>query len=283
MDTISYRTFSPSIEDYESFSNEWATKQLYMAHSAVTTESVHLAQEKWSREHPELAIIKPQPLSIKLDDWLWQSEGTKLFPATLSVTTDKFNYQLVLSSDSPIQLQGDMGYSRKSADGQVASYYYSQPFIKVNGQIDLDGKRRNVTGEAWLDREWSSQFLAQSQQGWDWFALRLTDGSALVLFQLRATNSKHNNFYSGRRMFPDGTGYNITSSEIEMKPTRYEQIDGNDYPVDWQIKIPKEQIVIEVSALNRRAKMPLSIPYWEGPVRFSGTHSGEGYMELTGY
>ena len=29
--------------------------------------------------------------------------------------------------------------------------------------------------------------------------------------------------------------------------------------------------------------MNLSIPYWEGPVAVSGSHSGLGYLEMTGY
>ena len=29
--------------------------------------------------------------------------------------------------------------------------------------------------------------------------------------------------------------------------------------------------------------MNLSIPYWEGPLQFAGSHSGSGYLEMTGY
>ena len=35
-----------------------------------------------------------------------------------------------------------------------------------------------------------------------------------------------------------------------------------------------QQIELTVSALNPNAKMPLSVPYWEGPVLIEGTHSG---------
>ncbi len=47
--------------------------------------------------------------------------------------------------------------------------------------------------------------------------------------------------------------------------------------------IPAQQIELTVSALKSNAKMPLSVPYWEGPIVVEGTHSGTGYMELTGY
>ena len=29
--------------------------------------------------------------------------------------------------------------------------------------------------------------------------------------------------------------------------------------------------------------MGTSFPYWEGPISISGTHSGRGYLEMTGY
>jgi predicted secreted hydrolase len=29
--------------------------------------------------------------------------------------------------------------------------------------------------------------------------------------------------------------------------------------------------------------METSVPYWEGPIRFGGSHAGRGYLEMTGY
>jgi predicted secreted hydrolase len=29
--------------------------------------------------------------------------------------------------------------------------------------------------------------------------------------------------------------------------------------------------------------MGTRFPYWEGPIRFSGSHNGVGYLEMTGY
>jgi len=193
-----------------------------------------------------------------------------------------------------MQYQGANGYSLKSRDGQVASYYYSQPFIEISGEINRNGKVEQVTGQGWLDREWSSQFLTKTQQGWDWFALRLNDGSTLMLFQLRdqspAENTKNapiSAFYSARRMFADGTGRSINSTDnpndIQMTPLKWQHTVNGDYPVSWQVKIPSENIDLTITPLNPNSAMPLSTPYWEGPVQLSGSHAGTGYMELTGY
>jgi predicted secreted hydrolase len=188
-----------------------------------------------------------------------------------------------LDSSAPYQRQGEQGYSVKSTDGSVASHYYSQPFIQLSGQVTLQGESQSVTGKAWLDREWSSQFLNKTQAGWDWFALRLDDGSTLMLFQLRGQTGTDSHFYSGRRMFADGSGRNIASKEIAIKASSWYKIDSTRYPTSWQLNIPSENIELEIDALNPNAKMPLSISYWEGPVLISGSHEGEGYMELTGY
>ena len=52
-------------------------------------------------------------------------------------------------------LQGEGGYSRKSEAGQ-ASYYYSQPFFGAEGSLSMNGRKIQVSGRAWMDREWSS-------------------------------------------------------------------------------------------------------------------------------
>jgi predicted secreted hydrolase len=136
-DTVeSSETAGAEIAGQAAQDNSWTSNQIYMAHSAVTTEQVHLASEKWSRSHPELAGVDPDPLTIKLDNWRWQSQNASLFPALLSVESDEFSYQLSLDSSSPFQRQGDQGYSKKSADGRVASYYYSQPLFRCRARLN---------------------------------------------------------------------------------------------------------------------------------------------------
>jgi len=277
---------SPPTHFQTSANNNWATNQLYMAHAAVTTKSEHLIAEKWSRAQPQLAGVEPQPLQIHLQNWQWLSQSESLFPATLKVATQQFNYQLQLDSQQPLQLQGKQGYSSKSANKSVASYYYSQPFITVAGQITRHGISEQVIGKAWLDREWSSQFLNKAQQGWDWFSLRLDDGSTLMMFRLRGTTD-NDHFYSARRMFADGSGRNINSKDnpgdISMQPTKWQQTTLGKHPIAWRLRINSEAVDITTQALNANSDMLVSSAYWEGPITIKGSHKGQGYMELTGY
>lgn len=125
--------------------------------------------------------------------------------------------------------------------------------------------------------------LLDSQQGWDWFALRLSDETSLVVFQLRNSTTGEASYSHARLMQQGGSGIAIGQQDIRLTTIRQTKIDGSDYPTKWQVSIPTQQIELTVSALNPNAKMPLSVPYWEGPVLIEGTHSGTGYMELTGY
>ncbi|MEZ8115218.1 MULTISPECIES: lipocalin-like domain-containing protein [Vibrio] len=261
----------------------WQSQQIYMAHSAVTTKDKHYADEKWSRDQAELAGVSTSPFRVYLDDWQWTSTTDDLFPATLVANSSQFGYSLKLTNNAPYQKQGEQGYSTKSSDGKVASYYYSQPFIDVSGEVTIDGITHQVSGKGWIDREWSSQFLLDSQQGWDWFALRLNDKTSLVMFQLRNSTTGEASYANARLMQQDGSGIAISQQEITLTAINQTEIDGRDYPTEWQISIPSQQIELTVSALNPNAKMPLSVPYWEGPIVIKGSHFGAGYMELTGY
>lgn len=263
--------------------NSWHSRQLYMAHSAVTTEAHHFADEKWSRQHTKLAGVEKKTLRVFLDDWQWQSQTEELLPAELNIKSKRFSYTLTLDSSAPYQKQGEQGYSIKSASGEVASYYYSQPFIEVAGEVVIQGKRHQVSGNGWIDREWSSQFLLDSQQGWDWFALRLNHQTTLVVFQLRGDDKNQAHYAHARLMLKNGESVTISQEDFRLNPIKRTKIQGVDYPTLWQLKIPKHKIDLTISALNPNAKMPLSVPYWEGPVEIGGSHNGTGYMELTGY
>lgn len=274
---------APQTNEQQTNKTTWQSQQIYMAHSAVTTRDKHYADEKWSRDQTQLAGVDDSPFRVYLDDWQWRSSTDDLFPATLVTHSGQFAYSLTLTSNAPYQKQGEQGFSTKSADGQVASYYYSQPFIDVKGEVSIDGKTHQVSGKGWIDREWSSQFLLNSQQGWDWFALGLSDETSLVVFQLRDSKTGQASYSHAKLMHKDGTGTTIGQSGIRLQVLKKTKIQGRSYPTQWQLTIPGQQVNLAVTALNPNAKMPLTVPYWEGPVTIEGSHSGTGYMELTGY
>ncbi|MDP1881741.1 MAG: carotenoid 1,2-hydratase, partial [Bradyrhizobium sp.] len=140
----------------------WANQQIWMGHAAVTSADTHRYTEAFARGGVGQAGVEAKPFHAWIDSWDMRGrDGMRdAMPAPLDLTASgaDFSYALRLEADRPLVLQGDAGYSRKSERGQ-ASYYYSQPFFKVRGRISIGDKPVEVTGLAWLDREWSSQPL----------------------------------------------------------------------------------------------------------------------------
>ena len=125
-----------------------------------------------------------QPFRAWIDDWRMESLGDAFSPLRLRAGGRGFSYDLGLRAEGPEVLQGRAGYSVKSERGQ-ASYYYSAPFLRASGEIRLGRERVEVSGPAWLDREWSSQPLEADQPGWDWFSVHLEGGDKLMLYRMR--------------------------------------------------------------------------------------------------
>jgi predicted secreted hydrolase len=261
----------------------WANQQIWMGHAAVTRADTHRYSEAFARGGVGQAGVEPKPFRAWIDSWQMRGldpmRDDNIAPLELTASGSDFSYTLRLDADRALVLQGDGGYSRKSERGQ-ASYYYSQPYFKAAGSITIDDKPAEVTGRAWMDREWSSQPLASDQTGWDWLSLHLSDSEKLMLFRLRQADG--NNYYSGN-WISGGKPEQIASSDIEMTPTTLTEIEGRKIPVAWRIAIPRLALSIECTPLNAKSWMRTSFRYWEGPIGFKGSHSGLGYLEMTGY
>lgn len=261
----------------------WASQQVWMGHAGLTSRDTHRFSEAVARGGIGQAGVTAEPFAAWIDDWTFASDGTAgdgLGSATLSATGADFSYTLTLKSERPTVLQGDNGYSVKSDHGQ-ASYYYSQPFFDVSGRVTLDGQEIDVSGRAWMDREWSSQPLAPGQKGWDWFSLHLPDGEKLMLFQLRSDTDAP--FYAGTWIAADGRAMPLDRGDIALVPLRTHAGAGRQVPVEWSVEIKSRGLRITTTPLNAESWMATTFAYWEGPVVFTGTHDGEGYLEMTGY
>jgi predicted secreted hydrolase len=261
----------------------WANQQIWMGHAAVTGAGTHRVSEAFARGGVGQAGVEANPFQAWIDSWqmrgLDSMRDTNLSPLELTASGADFSYALRLDTDRALVLQGEAGYSRKSERGQ-ASYYFSQPYFKATGSITIDGKPVQVSGQAWMDREWSSQPLASDQTGWDWFSLHLNGSEKLMLFRLRQTDG--HDYFSGN-WIADDRSVEIASSDIKMTPTASIEIEKRQLPIGWTIEISTRGLKIESVPLNPKSWMGTSFPYWEGPISFKGSHSGVGYLEMTGY
>jgi predicted secreted hydrolase len=287
----------------------WATPQIWMGHAGVTTEDAHYAAERFARGGIGQAGVHAAPFAAWIDNWELAADGPCAadavaqgavpgcadaldvlrlrvgmggdgVPPDMQDGTDPApRYDLRLQARGPLVLHGEDGFSVKSDSGQ-ASWYYSQPFYAVEGVLHFPDGPVAVTGTGWLDREWSSQPLDPGQEGWDWVALHLDDGARMMGFRLRGTGEP---FFYASWISPDGVVTPYGRADFTMEPLRRETVRARAVPVGWRLRLPEQGLDVEIDAVNPQAWMDVSFPYWEGPVRVSGSHAGRGYLEMTGY
>jgi predicted secreted hydrolase len=225
-----------------------------------------------------VAGVEAAPFRAYIDDWSFEALDADFSRGHVAARDRDFSYDLGVTRDGPFVLQGDKGFSLKSEKGQ-ASHYYSAPFLSVAGTLSLKGRKVAVTGHAWMDREWSSQPLAPDQKGWDWFSLHLENGEALMLFRFRGPVDH----VSGNWISPDGVTRKLDAEDLRMEPLAQTAIGARAVPTRWRLRVKSKGLDIETAPLNPASWMATDFAYWEGPIAFTGSQKGEGYLEMTGY
>ncbi len=272
---IQWTLFRSALKPFQT--EGWQSPQIWMGHAAVTTPERHFFAERLSRGGVGQAGVTAQPFAAWIDEW--QMSGPDFDTLSLTANGADFGYDLALNAQGPLVFHGDAGYSVKSADGQ-ASYYYSQPFYTVEGTLHLPDRDVTVSGQAWLDREWSSQPLAEDQSGWDWFSLSFDTGEKLMAFRLRGDRQ---DFTAATWINADGSTRALPDGSASFTPLEAAPVAGRDVPIRWNVALPDYDLDVEVEALIPDAWMATRFEYWEGPVTVSGSHAGRGYLEMTGY
>lgn len=270
----------------------FGTRQLYMGHFTVSdlqTGRFH-AFERFSRSALGLAGARAEPFKVWAEDWSAESVGVETFPMRLTARGGDVAVSLVLEQGKPVVLNGDRGLSQKGSEAGNASYYYSLPRMPTRGEVTVDGRTHAVTGESWMDREWSTNTLGTAVVGWDWFSLQLSDGSELMSFQLRRRDGTVDPSTSGTLVPATGEPVHLTAKDLrlEVLDTWTSPHSGVEYPARWRLVVPSRNLSVEVTPALADQELPVTVRYWEGAVRLSGIHEGRpvegrGYVELTGY
>ncbi|TLZ22239.1 MAG: carotenoid 1,2-hydratase [Gammaproteobacteria bacterium] len=275
-------------------SSAWRTRQIYMAHFALTDVAAGRFRfaRKLSREALALAGAQAAPFRVWIDDWsLEAASGATVSGATWTLRAAQPGYEvdLVLEPLTPPVLNGEAGFSRKSAEPGDASFYYSIPRLEVGGRLVRDNHPVAVRGLAWLDREWGSGALGAREVGWDWFALQLNDGATLMFYALRNRDGTRDRHSAGTWVEPSGASRPLTSEEVAIDVLdHWSNARGTRYPSSWRIRVPSLSLEVGVRPVLADQEFRSAPTYWEGAVDVSGTRgragiAGRGYVELVGY
>ena len=272
----------------------WRTRQVYVAHFAVTDVSGRrfLAAESFARAALGLAGAAAEPFRVWVEDW-WikayprSGEGSPRW--LLHADNGSAGLTVTLEPLKPPVPHGERGLSQKSAEPGNASYYYSITRIATHGALRLGEDVYDVSGLSWLDREWGSSALSDEQAGWDWFALQFADGSELMYYQLRQRDGGVGPMSAGTFVPPEGEPVHLAHGDVRLAVRdHWVSPAGGRYPSGWELSVPRLELAVEVEPVMRGQELMTSVRYWEGAVNVAGTRGGEavngrGYVELTGY
>jgi predicted secreted hydrolase len=273
----------------------WRTTEAYLAHFAVSDVAQHRFRfaQKLSRGALGLAGAQALPLHVWIDDWSLESTaaagGATEAPWRLRAAQPGYELDLTLEPQGEPVPNGDAGLSRKSDRPEDANYYYSIPRVSVRGRLLRGSETVAVNGLAWLDREWGSGGLGPTQEGWDWFALQLDDGSALMFYALRDRGGGRDRHSAGTWIAADGVPRALADADVAISVTgEWRNPDGARYPARWQIRVPTLDLDVSVRPVLADQELRTSPRYWEGAVDVSGERAGRriggrGYVELVGY
>lgn len=266
--------------------SEWASRQIYFAHFTVTdvTGETFEYHERYSRASPDLAGAQGLPYyQVWIDNW----SAKEIAPGQvrLQASDGQVGIDLILEQAKPAALQGDQGLSAKSEEPGNASYYYSLTNNPTHGTVTTPRGVFEVTGNSWMDREWSTSDLDEGAVGWDWFSLQLDDNREITFYYIRREDGSPEPVSAGVLVNPDGSTMPLGLDDIEITnlDTWISPHSGATYPARWRLAIPDQEIDLEITPLINDQELNVSFVYWEGAVRVEGSQTGYGYVELTGY
>ena len=273
--------------------SRWAVSDLHLAHFAIS-DLTHRRFHYWERRsRGALDSAGASTNEFKVWNGQWQAGGDEKVHRLIA-GAGEYAIDLTLSVRKPPAIHGSHGVSQKAEGLGRASHYYSLTRMATEGTVTVAGKRQAVTGSTWMDHEFGSHQLTESQVGWDWFAIQFEDGTELMLYQLRLTDGRSDPHSSGSLIHPNGRVEHLPFSTFALTPQEIWQSpkSGGRYPIRWRIQVPSRRLDLSVQAAFPNQKLDTRgstlVTYWEGSVAISGTAgdrpiAGVGYLEMTGY
>jgi predicted secreted hydrolase len=271
----------------EEIQSRFAPRQLLFAHAALAVPAKRrlIHDQRVARAGFGLAEAGEATTRVYVDDWSLARNDDAYVAA---IAAREFTLRLTFRVTAPPVLQGDAGVSRKGPRTAQASYYYSVPHLDASGTVTIEGRERAVRGVAWLDHEWSSEYLAPEARGWDWIGINLDDGGALMAFRIR---DRDNRRYWAGGSHRDAAG-RLTAfgpEDVQLQPLRVWRSPRTniEYPVAFRVTAGPVDVMLEplFDDQEQDARASVGTIYWEGAVRARRGDDvvGRGYLELTGY
>ncbi|MEZ0273668.1 MAG: lipocalin-like domain-containing protein [Roseimicrobium sp.] len=265
-------------------------RHLHLAHAALldATTGKFLHQERLNREGWD-ASSSTETLDVRNANWTLKMDAdTKRMQLAATVHADAL-LSLNLEPAKPLVIFGENGVSRKGKSPSAASHYLTFPRLKVSGALKLGAESLDVTGEAWMDHEFSSSQLDEGQVGWDWAALQLQDGTEIMVYRMRHKDGSTDAASKLVTIAKDGTQQALGPDAFSWKEmARWKSPrSGAEYPIEVQVTTGRSTYHLSPLAQDQEQGGDITgLPYWEGAcdvLDANGKVVGRAFLELAGY
>ena len=281
--------------------SRWAFRDAYVAHFAITEveKERFYYDQKNARGALALANADSNTLAVHLGEWSarqekMEADGENTFGdgIHLRAAASFGQIDLALTPTKPPIFHGDRGLLPNSALPGDAAYYYSFTSLQTEGTLVVGGESWRVWGSSWMDHEFFTSHPNSDVTGWDWFSLRLSDSTEVMLFRFRRYDGSHSPYSAGTFIQRDNISRRLTVNDFELIPQDWwtSPASGGKYPVTWRIKFLDYDLRLTTPVKNQEldTRRTTGVIYWEGYVEVVAekgkqTIRGEGYLEMTGY
>jgi predicted secreted hydrolase len=273
----------------------WASGEIYAALFALSDPGdgeLHTAA-RLARGGIGLADWQTQPMRLWVEDWQVQRLGSGAGDARLDLrlAARDIELELTLRQDkAPVdhnRIHGDRIHGDNGGNSPPFVYYI-EPRLEARGHLRGDAQNFELAGRVSIEHAWGELPLPGGPVVQDRFTLYLDDGRELFLVRSHRRDGSGAPTTAGLLIDAGGTPVLLGGDQIELRAGSLwtSEQSGARYPLRWSLRVPAQDIELDLVADRERQEGRLWAPFWAGSlrlVRATGPVVGEGFMQLNGY
>lgn len=216
------------------------------------------------------------------ETWKNKYSGSTILPFEYEINASSSTVSLDLDYNTikrPLIL-GDDGYLLQGETSYT--YYYSQTGIDVTGNITFNGINENISGTAWIDRQYGTMNPADGTE-YEWFSMQLSNGMDFNLWNIFNTNNQipdNEKFKILAAYVDENTQYTTDDFQLERLAYAYMPDMQRCYAQSWQLSSTTNNLDLTITTLYSNSEVQDPFRFYEGATTITGTING---VAVTGY
>jgi hypothetical protein len=235
------------------------------------------------------ATVKPEDfrwaegrLDIKAPGLSWTGDANR---QRVQVETPWGALDVRLVANGPALNYASIGLY-ELADG-VSNHQFALPEMRTSGTLTVEGKRHQVTGACWVDRQWGE--MPRSLVRRTWMSLTMPNGDKIAIWDTVGATSRRS---WATVLHPDGSYEVVGVEPLErgVRQTWTSRATRQTYPTRWRVRIPALRADLDVRIVgtpDQELRTPDGSGCLAAAAAFTGTYrgqrvGGDNHVEMTG-